>query len=373
MLTRDGIKELLIVTMKNVYLEYDEQIFLQIQGLPMGSSVSPILAIMFMDTLEKQALLSTNRVGFYGRYIDDIFVLTKNSNSAEDFRHIMERQCPHIKFEIELPTVEETRLKLKLLDIEVCINQGNSPTFEFYKKSARKDVFVNFNSALPMEQKMHILENERRRIRERCSSEDTRAKHEEVFNQLLRLNNYPESIIRKSKHQTKINRSHTKENKETFYHLRMPFVTDTLNKKLKNIFKKENIPVRFYHTTRTLRQALSLPQTKPCHLQNCPMVNKKHCTAKNVVYKVLCNVCKKFYIGSTIRELHQRMYEHTHNKNSSLFKHMRECGKHDSSFTTSILARDRDAINIRMKEALLIQMYQPAINSKEELSECLLI
>jgi hypothetical protein len=38
MLTRDGIKELLIVTMKNVYLEYDEQIFLQIQGLPMAGT-----------------------------------------------------------------------------------------------------------------------------------------------------------------------------------------------------------------------------------------------------------------------------------------------------------------------------------------------
>jgi hypothetical protein len=65
-----------------------------------------------MDTLEKRALLSNNLIGFFVRYVDDIFCLTTNQQSAEEFKEIMDSQHPSIRFEIEHP---QERKKLALL------------------------------------------------------------------------------------------------------------------------------------------------------------------------------------------------------------------------------------------------------------------
>ena len=55
-LTKGNIDALLIVILQNTYFQYSSDIYLQTQGLPMGSSLSGILAILFMDKLERGVL-----------------------------------------------------------------------------------------------------------------------------------------------------------------------------------------------------------------------------------------------------------------------------------------------------------------------------
>ena len=55
-LARDDIEQLLTVTLSNTYFTFESNIYCQVKGLPMGSSISGILAMLFMDRLEKQAL-----------------------------------------------------------------------------------------------------------------------------------------------------------------------------------------------------------------------------------------------------------------------------------------------------------------------------
>ena len=74
-LTKEDIKELLNVTLSNTYFQYETKIFLQVSGLPMGSSLSAIRAILFMDKLERKALLSFQYIDPYERYMDDIYTL----------------------------------------------------------------------------------------------------------------------------------------------------------------------------------------------------------------------------------------------------------------------------------------------------------
>jgi hypothetical protein len=95
----DDICDLLQVVLTNTYFVFYRKIFQQIKGLPMGSNVSPILAIIFMDTLERRALLSSPFIGFYSRYIDDIFCLTRDRTSAENFLNRMNSQHYSINFE----------------------------------------------------------------------------------------------------------------------------------------------------------------------------------------------------------------------------------------------------------------------------------
>ena len=57
-LSRLDVAELLNVTLNNMYFIFEAHIFHQTEGLPMGSSTSGILAILFMDKLEQIALSS---------------------------------------------------------------------------------------------------------------------------------------------------------------------------------------------------------------------------------------------------------------------------------------------------------------------------
>jgi len=55
-LAKQGITNLLTVTLNNMYLSFNDQVFRQKEGLP--SNISGILAILFMDRLETIALSS---------------------------------------------------------------------------------------------------------------------------------------------------------------------------------------------------------------------------------------------------------------------------------------------------------------------------
>ena len=86
--------------------------------------------------------------------------------------------------------------------------------------------------------------------RDRCSS------HLNTFDDILRLNGYPENSIEQTKPRTK---------PSTCQHrmvIHVPYISERLNHRITNIFRKENIPVRIAHKSYTLRRALTLTSTK---------------------------------------------------------------------------------------------------------------
>ena len=62
-LTTDVIKNLLTVVLQNTYFTFQSNIYLQHEGLPMGSSLSGLLAIVFMDTIERKTLTGCQPIG----------------------------------------------------------------------------------------------------------------------------------------------------------------------------------------------------------------------------------------------------------------------------------------------------------------------
>ena len=141
MLNDDDVGRLLQVVLTNNYFTFNNRIFQQSHGLAMGNSVSAILAILYMDHVEKQALnVLNNHVAFYCRYVDDVFLLVKNRSEAEHVQSVFNQIDPHIKFDIEHPDHTNT---LKLLDVAIRIDSGGRHYTEFYKKKVKKPLFVN--------------------------------------------------------------------------------------------------------------------------------------------------------------------------------------------------------------------------------------
>ena len=78
-LTTDDLNKCLLFIAYNYEIQFDNSIYLQISGCPMGSHFSPPFAIIFMHLIEEKALKLLYEAHkftpkIYVRYIDDILI-----------------------------------------------------------------------------------------------------------------------------------------------------------------------------------------------------------------------------------------------------------------------------------------------------------
>ena len=95
---------------------------------------------------------------------------------------------PKLKFEIQKPKITPSGHSLSLLDFKVNISKDGKSSVEFYKKTAKKPIFVYHQSAIPKKSKINFIRNERKRIEDKCSTKTMARKHQSTFDDVLRLN-----------------------------------------------------------------------------------------------------------------------------------------------------------------------------------------
>jgi hypothetical protein len=238
--------------------------------------------------------------------------------------------------------------------------------FDFYKKKARRDIFVNAKSALPWTAKMNIIKNEKQRIRERSKGNNSQTTtHLQNFGTILRRNGYAQQTIDKC--DTPLRRRNQPNDGKDMLFFQMPFISDRLNQKIRRIFQQEGLNTIVYSKNQNLRQTLNRKpnDSTTCTLTACPVSDPKLCHRMNVVYQIQCTACQKRYIGSTIRQLHQRVKEHLTSDKSSVKRHLPTCST-TAGIAIKILSHDNDEKNLRLREAILIMDLNPELNAKEE-------
>ena len=223
------------------------------------------------------------------------------------------------------------------------------------KKRAKKPLFVHHQSVIPKKSKINFIRNERKRIDNRYSTQTTTTKHQNMFDDILRLNAYPENSIDQTKHPQGHQRDSRPPNAEWSY-LRIPYISERLNHKITNIFGKEGIPVRVAHKSYTLRRALSHSTTeRTCTRKNCPTSSTKLCLLRNAVYQITCNNCNQHYIESTTRFIHDRVREHLNSEHSSVKEHISTCQNKDyKGVEIKSIVLENDPVDLRLfvKEGL---------------------
>ena len=70
-LTKKEMKKLLLLCTKNVHFTFNQQIYIQVDGVAMGSPVVPLLADTFMIELERSLIPNLQKLTFWRRYVDD--------------------------------------------------------------------------------------------------------------------------------------------------------------------------------------------------------------------------------------------------------------------------------------------------------------
>ena len=365
-LLMEDIEELLHIIHTNIYFGFRDRTYRQISGLAMGSSISAILAISFMHKIETSALsnLGRNFVGVYKRYVDDCFASVRNEDEAQQMVDVFNRQHPHIRFEMEKPTDQN---ELSLLDFTIKFSPQGDTTYSFYRKKARKEIFLHADSAIADYQRMAILRNERNRIAERCSNIQQVHQEQAKFDEILMKNGYKPGTIARSKRKAakKRHRANIPANNNILY-MRAPYINDALDQQIKHIYAQEGLNLRIVHRANTLRQQLKPhSQLAHCTLKGCTMQNK-NCMRKKVVYLMKCTICRASYVGCTIRHLHTRVKEHTSNTESAVHQHS-QTHTGGTTWCTTILCTERDIVDLRISEGLFISRLKPELNNQEEM------
>ena len=77
-MSRNEMKELLLLCTKKVHFTFNGNIYIEVDGIAMGSPWGPILADIFMIELEKAILPElTECIKYWKRYVDDTISFLK--------------------------------------------------------------------------------------------------------------------------------------------------------------------------------------------------------------------------------------------------------------------------------------------------------
>ena len=111
----DEIMRLLRLCLNCTYFQLDGEFYKQKRGTAMGSPVSVVVANLFMEEFEQEALKSfPHQVKVWKRYIDDTFVVLKTEHVEGLYRHLND-QFQGVSFTVE----RESSGILPFLDVEV--------------------------------------------------------------------------------------------------------------------------------------------------------------------------------------------------------------------------------------------------------------
>ena len=371
-ITKSNLEQLLKLAVKESVFVFNESLFKQIDGVAMGSPLGPTLANAFLCYHETRWLedcpMSFKPI-FYRRYVDDCFLLFKEESHIKLFLEYLNSKHGNIRYTVEI----ENENSLPFLDVAIT-RDANAFNTGVYKKKTFTGLGLNFLSFVPSVYKINSIKTLINRCFSICST--WHLFHEEIkkLTSFFTNNGYPLT---------------------TFNNILKEF----LDKKVKTSPKLISVPkdikyvsLPFYgHCSYLIRNQLlkilnsAYPQvafrfvfTNPFtigsifrHKDRIP----KHLVS-NIVYSFTCSSCNAGYVGSSIRNLKIRMFEHrglsfrtslplTKPPLSEIRNHCFKYGHSCNENNFRILDKCHDKYSLRSLESIYIYKLKPNLNNYE--------
>ncbi|XP_061603008.1 uncharacterized protein LOC133464838 [Cololabis saira] len=342
-----------MLCLSTTYFKYKEVFYRQKHGCAMGSPVSPIVANLYMEEVERKALetYSGARPTHWFRYVDDTWVKMK-TNEIGPFTDHINSVDNYIKF-----TKEEMREnQLPFLDCGISLGGEGELQVEVYRKPTHTDQYLMFDSHHPLEHKLGVIRTLQHRAKTVPTNPEARDKEQKHIKQALKQCHYPEWAFTKTqKNQQKDPKpGNTKTPKPRRSHVVVPYVAG-LSEKFRRVFSKHNIPV-YFKPKNTLRQRLVHPKDQiPKHQKS------------NLVYAVKCTEeCKELYIGETKQPLSKRMSQHrrgnSSGQDSAVYTHLQKEKHSFRDQDVHVLDREDGWFERGVREAIYVKVERPSLN-----------
>ncbi|XP_022110791.1 uncharacterized protein LOC110990219 [Acanthaster planci] len=142
------IVSLLEFVLRSTYFLYDGAYYEQTDGAAMGSPVSAVIANLYMESFEEEALQSCPpdcRPTLWKRYVHGTFVIAPRDQTSHLLNHLNSLK-PSIQFTIE----NEQDNSIAFLDTMVHREPDSGLTSTIYRKPTHTDQYLAFDSHHPM-------------------------------------------------------------------------------------------------------------------------------------------------------------------------------------------------------------------------------
>lgn len=369
---------LLICTTKTPFKNINGDLYVQCEGVSMGSALGPTFADFYMCNLENKVFDEHPdlKPEIYVRYVDDCFLVVDNIEKLERIKREFETESV-LQFTYE----KEKNKQLSFLD-SLIMRQDNVFKTSVFVKSTNHGDCLNYNSICPDRYKVGVVKTLLHRAYGVCS--DWLSFHQEMLRikQLLTNNNYPmkliDETIRKflnNKNVQDVSNNTNSKKIKFYYEGQMSNNYKVEEKQLKNIVAKHVKPVKeeeivelcIYYKNKKLKNLFIHNKDKS------PSDSSRH----HVVYKYTCNkggcnssINQKVYIGYTTCALEERFRMHA--QTGSIKEHLRtvhninRIPKSDLLESTIVLRTCLNRRKLIMSEAILIKENKPNLNSQNE-------
>ena len=144
-ITKSEMKELLNLCTKSVHFAFEGNIYVQNDGVAMGSPLGPILANIFMVELERSVIPTLmDKMKCWTRCVDDTLCYVK-TDSIDYVLKVLNGFHRNIQFTYEV----ETDSKIFFLDVLVIRDSSNNISTTVYRKRSNNDIYLNWESFAP--------------------------------------------------------------------------------------------------------------------------------------------------------------------------------------------------------------------------------
>ena len=314
----------------------------------MGSAVSAVIANLYMETFEEQAIESaSSKPKIWKRYVDDTFTILDRGRVDSFLKHLNSQQST-IRFTMET----ENDNKIAFLDASVSRQPDGRLTTSVYRKPTHTDQYLAYDSHHPQSVKCGIVKclyDRAKRLVTKLSVISAEKKH---LSSMLVSNGYPSSFVQKiSKTRTAPKKEPVAEFKSTAV---LPYV-QRVSEPLRRCLEQQGIRTVFKPET-TLRSHLVRPKDTVDPAKQ-----------DGVVYRIPCE-CGKVYIRETGRSMHKRIKEHDRDirlartQTSAVSEHAHKTGHYPLWNEVKFIDRDPHWYTRRVKEAIHIRLHPDNIN-----------
>ncbi|XP_072037314.1 uncharacterized protein [Amphiura filiformis] len=243
----------------------------------MGSPVSAIVANLFMEWLEKEAIMTAPldcKPKYWRRYVDDVLEIIQKDTTLKLTEHLNTIDpTGNIKFTHE----EEDQGKIPFLDTLIVRREDGSVKMLVYRKKTHTDQYLNFKSQHPLHQKLGVIRTLMDRKDNIVTEEvDKREEERKIKNALMDCG-YPKWAFDRVKHQMEAKTKEPKKSKKSDETpskgmVVIPYV-EGLSEQLQRIFQKHKISTAM-RPTNTLKSILVHPKDKKDILETSDAVLK---------------------------------------------------------------------------------------------------
>ena len=370
-INQETLRDLLLICTTETPFQFQDKVYLQINGNSMGSPLGPTYADFYMSSLENNIMSQKNEYNpsLYLRYVDDIFTIFDSESDIARFVNNLQNSSV-LKFTTE--TMKSNTFNF--LDVKLTVDKSGCINTGVFIKPTDKGLYPNFKSHTLLRYKKSILKSLFHRAITHSSSWEEFHVEAKRLKQIFINNDFPLNLIDKvlSNVLDNYNSKQPDDNTDTNY-INFYVQLDNLytfkpdEKTLKQIFSKHvhpcqsntEIKVQAYFKPSRLSSYFSTREKKATHLKT------------NVVYSFNCTEgsCKASYIGYTTNSVLTRCKQHRYNPSSiyhhyNIDHHMAPPHYNILINNFKILYSSLNLSNLRIAEAILIKKFNPFINVK---------